>query len=102
MHRWVGSHVTFIRWARRGFFGTRIENGSVFFLELNDRLLAVTAAHVYRGFVAAKALDRRTVCYIENVEFDAESKLVGIRDDIDIATFDFAYEELAKLGKQRL
>lgn len=104
MHAWAASHVTFFWWARRSLFGRSIvRNGSVFFLIIGERLFAVTAAHVYHGFLAAKAkAGGRIVCRIGNVLFDPEARLHGLREGIDIATFDFTYDELAKTGKQAI
>jgi hypothetical protein len=69
---------------------------------LGGRLLAVTAAHVYRGYLDAKLGARRVLCHIGNVEFDPERRLVGIGQNVDIVTFDFTYEELRRVGKQAL
>jgi hypothetical protein len=102
MHTWAASYVTYFRWATPTISGPRITNGSVFFLDLGGRLLAVTAAHVYHGYLAAKRSANRILCHIENVEFDPEQRLRGLRDNVDIATFDFTYDELRRIGKQAL
>lgn len=62
--------------------------------------MVVTAAHVYAEYVRVKQRAPRTRCFIENVEFDPERRLIGMRDGIDIATFDFSYEELSRIRKQ--
>lgn len=107
MHAWAGSYVTFFRWARqssltRSVSGTTIRNGSVFFIDIGGKLLAITAAHVYRGFLESKRRATRSICQIENIEFDPEARLISLGDKIDIATFDFTYDELRKVGKQAL
>lgn len=102
MHDWAASYVTYIRWATPGMSGPRIRSGSIFFLDLAGRLLAVTAGHVYQGFLSAKRTARRILCHIENVEFDPEHRLVGCRAGIDLATFDLSYAELKEIGKQAL
>jgi hypothetical protein len=102
MHTWAGSHVTYIRWAATSPFGTRIRNGSMFFLDLGGRLLAITAAHVYREYLSTKRRNRRVACYVQNVEFDPELQLRGQRDGIDVVTFDFNYDDLTRIGKQAL
>jgi hypothetical protein len=61
MHAWAGSHVAVFRWATPSMIGPRIRNGSSFFLDLGGRLLAVTAAHVYRGYLDAKLGARRVL-----------------------------------------
>ena len=102
MHTWAGSHVTFFRWATSSIVGPRIRNGSAFFLDIGGRLLLVTAAHVYHGYVAARRKARRILCHIGNAEFDPERRLVGFGQAVDIATFDFTYDELRIVGKQAL
>jgi hypothetical protein len=96
MRAWAGSYVTFFRWATSSILGPRIRNGSAFFLDLGGRLLLVTAAHVYHGYVAARRKYRRIRCHIGNAEFDPERRLVGLGQAVDIATFDFTYDELIR------
>jgi hypothetical protein len=98
MHRWAASYVTNIRYATT--FG--INNGSIFFLDLGGRLLAITAAHVYRDYLSKKAKYRHVRCHVGNVEFDAERRLRGLRENVDIVTFDFTYDELRRVKKQAL
>src|SRR5437868_683214 len=64
------------------------------------KLIAVTAAHVYRGFLESKRGAKRVICHIENVEFDPEARLIGLGNAVDITTFDFKHDELRKIGKQ--
>jgi hypothetical protein len=99
---WAASHVTVFRWATWSILGPRIRNGSAFFLDIGGRLLLVTAAHVYHGYVAARQKARRIVCHIGNAEFDPERRLIGLGQDVDIATFDFTYDEMRIVGKQAL
>jgi hypothetical protein len=99
MHTWAGSHVTFFRWATPSILGPRIRNGSAFFLDIGGRLLVVTAAHVYHGYREAKRKARRVRCHIGNAEFDPDDRLVGLGQNVDIATFDFTYDELRSVGK---
>jgi hypothetical protein len=103
MHMWAGSHVSYFWFVERMLFGrSRIRNGSIFFLGIGERLFAVTAAHVFDGYIAAKRKSRRTICRIGNLEFDPEHRLISRRASIDIATFDFSYDELRALQKQAL
>lgn len=102
MHGWAASYVTFVRWTTETASGIRVNNGSIFFLDLGSRLLAVTAAHVYHGYISAKYNTRHILCHIENIEFDPEQRLRGQRDGIDIVSFDFTYRELKQIGKQAL
>ncbi len=105
LHRWAGDHVAFIRWAYTPLLGAvRHRNGSIFFLDIAGQLFAVTAAHVYTGYIEAKRRTRRIHCFIGNLEFDPESRLRGGggAGGVDIVTFAFTYEELKQIGKQAL
>jgi hypothetical protein len=75
----------------------------VFFLDLGGKLLAVTAAHVFQGYLDDRAkAPRDIVCHIENVIFNPEVRLVGAgsKYTVDIATFSVTREELQAIGKQ--
>jgi hypothetical protein len=104
MQKWAASHTAFFRWTRRTLLGTlKVNSGSVFFLQLHDRLLAVTAAHVYEGYLAdKKKAPRHILCHIGNVPFDPEARLVGLGSGktIDIATFWITWDELRAIDKQ--
>lgn len=104
MQDWAASHTTFLRWTRRTLLGTpKVSNGSVFFLRFGDNLFAVTAAHVYEGYLAdKKKAPRDIVCHVGNLPFDPEARLSGIGSakTIDIATFSLTWDELHQIGKQ--
>jgi hypothetical protein len=102
MDAWAASHVSYFRWTSEAAFGRTINNGSVFFLDLCGKLLAVTAAHVFEGYLSRKWRSRRILCQIDNVEFDPEDRLWGRHPNVDIATFQFSYEDLQRIGKQAL
>ena len=41
-------------------------------------------------------------CQIDNIPFDPAAKLRGYNRDLDIATFEFSYDDLIKMGKQAI
>ena len=102
MHAWAGSYVSYIRWEAPSILRSDLTNGSIFFLDICGRLLAVTAAHVFNGYLADKRRLARTICHVGNTQFDPERRLVGLGSNVDIATFDFTYDDLRKLGKQAM
>jgi hypothetical protein len=104
MHDWAANHVSYFWWMRRSLVGTpTCNNGSIFFISIGDVLFGVTAAHVYQGFLQARQKSPgRIVCKIGNLEFDPESRLRGLRNGIDIATFNLTWDELATIGKQAI
>jgi len=78
-------------------------NGSSFFLEIDDRLFAVTASHVYSGFLRGKEISGRNIkCKIGNLDFDPIARLRGHSVGVDIVTFDISKEELEVIGKQAI
>jgi hypothetical protein len=84
-----------IHWGRGGVI---LNNGSMFFLDTGKRLLAVTARHVYHGYVEA-ALNAPVHCYIDNLRFDPIQRLISEGNKTDIATFRITRDELAAIGK---
>ena len=87
-----------IHWGRGGVI---LHNGSMFFLDTGKRLLAVTARHVYHGYVEA-ALKAPVHCYIDDLRFDLIQRLVSEGNKTDIATFRIARDELAAIGKMTI
>ena len=102
MQAWVASHVTWLMWTHETALGRRMKNGSAFFLFLGDRVFAVTAAHVYRGYLESKRLGRIVECNLGNLPFDPELRLVGLGADVDIATFSISPDDLSNIRKQAL
>lgn len=106
MQAWAASHTTFLRWTRRTLLHTiSVNNGTMFFLRLGDKLFGVTAAHVYNEYIAHKRRSGNSIfCHVGNLEFDPVARLAGIGSDdaVDIATFSFSWEELRQLGKQAI
>lgn len=103
LHAWAGDHVCYFWFFERMLFGhSRPRNGSVFFLGIDESLFAVTAAHVLDGYLAAKRKSPKTICRIGNLPFDPERRLISRGTDIDIAVFDFSYDELRTLKKQAI
>ena len=79
-----------------------MSNGSCFFIDFSGQLFLVTAAHVHDGYLADKAKSgtANIVCHVENIPFDPEARLRGYNRDLDIATFEFSYDDLIRMGKQ--
>jgi hypothetical protein len=105
MHQWAASHVSYFWWVRTSLLGTtHCRNGSVFFVSVGGNLFAVTAAHVYHGFIADKMTSgNRIIARIGNLRFDPQARLRGLGSEgIDIATFDIAWDELRRVGKQAI
>lgn len=71
----------------------------MFFLDCGAGCFAVTAAHVYEGYLAAKGAQARLVCQVGDVSFDPAAALIDCDLDIDIATFRFSAEQVQEAGK---
>src|SRR5216684_415888 len=64
-----------------------LRNGSAFLANLGEEVFAVTAAHVFREYMAAKRLAVSIGCQLGTLLFDPAARLICCRDDLDIATF---------------
>jgi len=86
----------------------RVRNGSAFFAQIEGNLLCITAAHVYRGFLDAKARYPGLVCRLGEgtFVFGAEANLCSLGgttpgvDRVDIATFHVTPDDLRTIGKE--
>ena len=76
-----------------------INNGSIFFLNCGGPTLAVTAHHVYAGYLARKKYNPNIACQIGNLNFNPESRLIDFDPELDIATFRITENEVATLDK---
>ena len=79
-------------------------NGSILFLNFDGRLFGVTAAHVYRGYLASMQKFGRMICNIGHYAFDPQACLVSIGDEkfgVDIATFSLPSDALAQIGRKQ-
>jgi hypothetical protein len=103
LHLTAGRHVTTFRWSYiHATLGTkRLRNGSAFFVDIGGRIIAVTAAHVYRLYLKGKQMARgRIACQLGEFAFNPEARLIAVSDSIDIATFNLSVDELAQIGKR--
>lgn len=88
--------------------GVRVHNGTAFFVKIGAKNLCVTAAHVYRGYIAAKQNYPGLWCRLGEGDFifDAEANLHSIGgetervDKVDIATFQITEEVLTAINKE--
>jgi hypothetical protein len=103
LHMTAGSHVTTFGWSYvHATLGTqRWRNGSAFFIDIGGRIIAVTAAHVFRSYLKGKEMARgKIACQLGSLGFDPKERLIAVSDCIDIATFSVSADDLAKVGKQ--
>lgn len=103
LHRTAATYVTTFRWSYiHATLGTqRWRNGSAFFIDIGGRIIAITAAHVYRLYLNGKQVARgKIACQLGDLVFDPEARLIAVSDSIDIATFSVSADELTKVGKQ--
>lgn len=103
LHATAGTLVTTIRWSYvHATLGTqRWRNGSAFFLDIDGRIIAVTAAHVLRLYQEGKQMAQgRIACQLGDLTFDPDARLIDVNDGIDIATFNVTADEFVQIGKQ--
>lgn len=96
----VASHTTVFGFKSRKKDGARIRSGSVFFVRTPKKLLAVTAKHVYEGYLSAKQDCSETVCQFGNFTFVPEDRIISTGGRVDIATFEMLDHEVEKIGKK--
>ena len=80
-----------------------LRNGTVFFLDAGQGPFAVTASHVYQGYLEAKDKYPQAICQLWNMRFDPVARLIAHQCDPqsepDIATFHITSDEIRRLGK---
>lgn len=78
----------------------------MFFLDAGEGVFAVTAGHVYQGYLEAKGIYPATYCQLWNMRFDPAARLIACQSDPetepDIATFQVTPQEVSRLGKMAL
>jgi len=81
-----------------------LNNGTAFVLHTGTNTFVVTAAHVYEGYLAAKAEGSVAACQLMEIDFELEQRLICARSsgDMDIATFAIDNNEIKSLGKNVL
>ena len=85
--------------SENGEAGFALRNGSAFLVDLGHGVFAVTAAHVFKEYLAAKKMAVAIGCQLGNLLFDPEAQLICCRDDLDIATFRVSPSEAGRIGK---
>ena len=106
----VAGYVSPIFWVVQNEDGEDIvpNNGTMFFVDAGQGAFAVTANHVYQGYLDALSAHRLAECVIlpksfdgparQPLPFDPETRLIDRSPDPDIATFRMTAEELERLG----
>lgn len=103
LHFTAGTYVTTFRWSymHATLRTQRWRNGSAFVVNIGGRIIAVTAAHVFRLYQEGKQMARgRIACQLGDLTFDPEARLIDVSDEIDIATFDVSTDDLVQIGKR--
>jgi hypothetical protein len=79
--------------------GLCLRNGSAFLADLGRGPIGITAAHVYREYLAAKRASVSIGCQLGSALIEPETRLICCRDDLDIATFRMSASEVEQIGK---
>jgi hypothetical protein len=79
--------------------GSTLNNGSMFFLYTGKTLFAVTAKHVFEGYMK-RAKEQPVLCQIDRMPFYPEKRLISVGPaGVDIATFSITEEEFEEIGR---
>jgi hypothetical protein len=98
MFAWASSYIMPFRWTRRTRFGTIVNGGTCFSLDLDRHLYLITAAHVYAGFLEHKEMFGDSIkCYVGHPGhlFEPIGHLRDGDKGTDLAIFNYTYEDLA-------
>lgn len=99
----VISYCAPLTWNVRGENGDiRSRNGTTFFLDLGERVFAVTAYHVIEGWRKDGAGPLRVAGDGYSVPLDWNARVIDVHPGIDLATFRIKQEEVKALGKSVL
>lgn len=79
--------------------GIGLRNGSAFLADLGHGVFAVSAAHVFKQYLADKRSAIAIGCQLGDILFDPETQLICCRDDLDIATFRVSTSEVRQIDK---
>jgi hypothetical protein len=111
-HKSAVEHVTWIFWAQEGVEPLHVlGQGSAFLLDLGEEIILVTAAHVYRHYLADLAQHGSVDCQIANTRVrDLSKYLIAFGDlrvplgeatrESDIATFRLPKGAVDRIGKK--
>jgi len=78
-----------------------LRSGSAFLVDRGQGVLAITAAHVFRGYCEAKSGAHGIVCQLGDALFDPEACLIAFNEDLDIATKNASRDMLLLLTEQQ-
>jgi hypothetical protein len=79
--------------------GLQLRNGSAFLVDFGQGIFAVTAAHVFTEYLEAKESAEEIGCQLGNVLFEPERRVIGCRQDLDVATFRVSPPEADQINK---
>jgi hypothetical protein len=71
-----------------------ISNGSTCFWDTGKMLLAITANHVFEGYLASN----NTTCFIGNLQFDPNKRLIDRCANADLAVMEITTEEISRVA----
>jgi len=81
--------------------GLKVRNGTTFIVSA-DRTFAVTADHVFAGYLKARqAFGDVARCQLGNLRFDPEDRLIARSASLDIVTFRIAPNEIGRTHEGR-
>ena len=83
----ASSYTSAIFWISEAS-NVKVGNGSIFFIDCGNGPFAVTADHVYEGYLKSKKTDPFLRCQIGSVPFVPENRLIDRDKELDIATLD--------------
>lgn len=79
-----------------------LKNGTIFFVDTGERLIGITAYHVYQQYLKDSSNNTVIAQIYRDFEFNPEKRLIDGDEKLDVAIFDISKHELEKIGKRPL
>lgn len=92
-------HIAPLAWKNPNKEEFPVKSGTIFFCNTGEKIIGITAYHVYEGYINAKRIYPKLSCSIHNAKFKLEEKIIGYHPELDIATFNFTKAEITSLIK---
>lgn len=76
-----------------------VHNGTIFFLDTGTHRFAVSAYHVYAGYLEAIERDSNTICQILGEKFRPSDCVLDYSEQSDLITFEIDENVVSRMGK---
>ncbi|MBD3342593.1 MAG: hypothetical protein GF353_26065 [Candidatus Lokiarchaeota archaeon] len=81
-----------------------LKGATITFINTGERSLGITNYHVFEKYLELKKQNKNTICQIDSLIFDPESRLIDFNEDrkVDLVTIDITDDEFAQINAMPL